>query len=196
MPRRSVQKSVCSVARSLDLLGDRWALLLIREILFGTHRFDDFAAHLGIARNVLTNRLSKLVEAGIVIQTPLKAEGRRQGYRLTSVGEDLVPALIALMQWGDRWLQSPDTIPIRVIERSSGKEIAPVAIHSTAGKRLAVDDLDWAPGPGASDPEIAPLIAAYEAQRRVEPRPVPKAPGTRARKALPSGTTKKTSVLN
>lgn len=173
---------MCSVARSLDLLGDRWALLLIREVLFGTHRFDDFAAHLGIARNVLTRRLATLVEAGVLIQTPLKTDGRRLGYNLSPMGEDLVPALIALMQWGDRWLHTSGTVPIKVIERSSGKEVRPLRILDASGRALAVKDLDWAPGPGASHPAIAPLVRAYEAQRVREPRPVPKVSHTVGKK--------------
>src|ERR1700722_2276700 len=114
---------MCSAARSLELLGDRWVLLLTREVVFAPRRFEDFAAHLGIARNVLSDRLAKLVEAGVLVQAPLRVDGRRQGYRLSEMGEDLVPVLVALMQWGDRWLQTPDTIPIRAIERPPGKEV-------------------------------------------------------------------------
>lgn len=175
MPRFKPSESLCSVVRSLDLLGDRWTLLLIREVVFGTRRFDDFAAHLGIARNVLSARLAKLVEAGILMQEPLQAEGRRQGYRLTGMGEDLLPVLMALMQWGDRWLQTPDTIPVRVVERSTGKALPPLAVRNAAGKQLGLADLDWEPGPGAGHPLMAPLVAAYEAQRRTGPRPVPQA---------------------
>jgi DNA-binding HxlR family transcriptional regulator len=156
-------------------LGDRWVLLLIREVLFGTRRFEDFAAHLGIARNVLSNRLAKLVKAGVLVQVPLRTDGRRQGYRLSEMGEDLIPVLVGLMQWGDRWLQTPDTIPIRVIERSTGKELPRMRARNAAGKEIGFRDLDWAPGPGARHPSIAPLIAAYETQRRIEPRPIPTA---------------------
>jgi DNA-binding HxlR family transcriptional regulator len=173
VPRQKPIASVCSAARSLELLGDRWVLLLIREVLFGTRRFEDFAAHLGIARNVLSNRLAKLVKAGVLVQVPLRIDGRRQGYRLSEMGEDLVPVLVALMQWGDRWLQTPDTIPIRVIERATGKELLRMRPRNAAGKELGFRDFDWAPGPGARHPNIAPLIAAYEAQRRIEPRPIP-----------------------
>lgn len=175
MPRLKPNESLCSAARALALLGDRWALLLIREVVFGTRRFDDFAAHLGIARNVLSARLAKLVEAGILVQEPLQAKGRRQGYQLTETGEDLLPVLISLMQWGDRWLQTPDTIPTRVVERSTGQELPPLRPRNAAGKALGRHELDWAPGPGASHPRIAPLFAAYEAQRRITPRPVPAA---------------------
>jgi DNA-binding HxlR family transcriptional regulator len=175
MPRLKSIDSMCSAARSLNLLGDRWVLLLIREVVFGTRRFEDFAAHLGIARNVLSDRLAKLVKAGVLVQTPLRVDGRRQGYRLSEMGEDLIPVLVALMQWGDRWLQQPDCIPIRVVERRTGKELPRMRARNAAGKELGLRDLDWAPGPGASHPSIAPLIEAYEAQRLIEPRPIPKA---------------------
>lgn len=180
MPR-STQNSVCSVARALDFLGDRWALLIIRDVLFGIRRFDDFASHLGIARTVLTDRLKRLVEAGVLEQVPLKLDGRRHGYVLSRMGEDLVPALIALMQWGDRWLQSPETVPIQVVERATGHEIARVDLRSPTGAVLGIRDLDWVRGPGAADPAIAPLIAAYESQRSTEPPPTPQPAAKSAR---------------
>jgi len=176
MPRFKQQESVCSVVRSLDLLGDRWSLLLIREVLFGTRRFDDFAAHLGIARNVLANRLAKLVAFGILVQAPLRTDGARMGYRLSAMGEDLIPVLVALMQWGDRWLHTPDTVPIRLLERGTGREIPRIALRGEGGNALGLRELDWAPGPGAGHPSLAALLAAYESQRRIEPRPIPQAP--------------------
>ncbi len=148
MPRLKINESPCSAARALDILGDRWTLLLIREVVFGTHRFDDFAEHLGIARNVLSARLAMLVENGILEQEPVDSESRRYGYHLTLMGLDLLPVLVSLMQWGD----------------------------NKAGKALAFKDLDWMPGPGADDPRIAALVTAYESQRSTVPRPVPSAP--------------------
>ena len=164
---------MCSVARSLELLGDRWTLLLIREVAFGTRRFDDFAVHLGIARNVLSVKLSSLVEAGILEQRPLKQDAKRLGYHLTDMGQALLPVLVALAQWGDRWLQTPDSIPIRFTELGTGEELAPIRLRNAAGKELQMHELDWAPGPGAGHPSIVPLVAAYEAQRRVVPRAIP-----------------------
>lgn len=173
MPRLKPNTSMCSAARSLELLGDRWTLLLIREVMFGTRRFDDFAAHLGIARNVLSSKLSGLLAAGILEQRPQRQDAKRLGYHLTEMGEGLLPVLVALLQWGDRWLQTPDSIPLRVIERASGEELAPIRLRNAAGKELSRRELDWAPGPGAAHPSIAPLAAAYEAQRRIVPRPIP-----------------------
>lgn len=113
MLRLRVNESPCSAARALELLGDRWTLLLIRELVFGTRRFDEFAAHLGIASNVLAARLSALVVSEILMQVPVRVDALRMHYHLTEKGRDLVPVLVALLQWGDRWLQTPDSIPIQ-----------------------------------------------------------------------------------
>ena len=165
MPRLKSNTSMCSVARSLDLIGERWTLLIIREVFFGTRRFDDFQSHLGISRNVLADRLAKLVRAGILAQAPLHEQTLRNGYVLTEAGYDLVPTLVALLQWGDRWMQTPDTVPVRIVERKTGRPIAPVTVHSETGKPLALEDLGWLPGPGANHPSIAPLVKAYARQR-------------------------------
>lgn len=162
MPRLKLNESTCSVARSLDLIGDRWSLLIIREAFFGTHRFGDFQKHLGVSRNVLTDRLARLVRAGVLEQQPLHRQTVRNGYRLGAAGRDLVPVLIALLQWGDRWLQSADSVPVRIVDRKSGREVAPVVVRSQSGRALAAHDMDWLPGPGAGHPSIAPLVAAYE----------------------------------
>lgn len=173
MPRRRVNESFCSAARALEVLGDRWTLLLIREAVFGTRRFDEYAAHLGIARNVLTSRLNALIDADILVQAPIRDDALRMAYHLTEKGRDLLPVLLALLQWGDRWLQNPDSIPIQIIERESGKVLEPMRPRNRSGKALTLRDLDWVPGPGAADPRIAPLIAVYEKQRRIEPRQKP-----------------------
>jgi DNA-binding HxlR family transcriptional regulator len=172
MPRLRVNDSPCSAAQALEVLGDRWTLLLIREVAFGTRRFDDFVSHLGIARNVLTARLNALIGADILVQVPVRDDALRMAYHLTEKGRDLLPVLIALLQWGDRWLQTPDSIPVQLIERASGEVLEPMRPRDRSGKPLALAELDWIPGPGGTDPRIAPLIAAYEKQRRIAPRPI------------------------
>src|ERR1700722_15394726 len=92
---------MCSVARSLEIVGEWWTLLVIREAFFGTRRFSDFEARLGIAKNVLSGRLAKLVEAGVLERRAVVGRGNPRDYRLTPMGRDLFPAIIALMQWGD-----------------------------------------------------------------------------------------------
>jgi DNA-binding HxlR family transcriptional regulator len=176
MPRLKPNESLCSAAQALEILGTRWTLLLIREVLFGTRRFDAFALHLGIARNVLASRLALLVDEGILEMQPVGTSGRREEYRLTEKGRDTLPILIALLQWGDRWLQTPMSIPLQVVDRRKKRPLARMRPLDADGTPLDLPDMDWLPGPGAGDPRIAPLVAAYEAQRRIEPRPVPTAP--------------------
>ena len=171
MPRHHANLSPCSAAQALELLGDRWTLLLIREVAFGTRRFDEFAAHLGIARNVLTSRLNDMIASGLLQQAPVREDALRMGYHLTEKGRDLLPILVALLQWGDRWLQTPESIPLLLIERASGEALEPMRPRNRSGVALELRDLDWVAGPGSTDPRIAVLVAAYEKQRRVAPRP-------------------------
>ena len=93
----------CSIAASLAFVGDRWTLLILRDAFRGVRRFGDFCADLGIARNILTDRLDKLVDSGILARVPYQDRPLRHEYRLTDKGRDLSPALVALMRWGDRW---------------------------------------------------------------------------------------------
>jgi len=117
----------------------------------GTRRFSDFAKRLGIAKNVLSERLNKLVETGILDRTEVRGRGNPRDYTLTERGRDLLPLLIALMQWGDRWVQGQEHVPVRVLERTSGKEIARLQVSGPTGAPLAVEDIVIVPGPGAGE---------------------------------------------
>ena len=174
MPRLKRNDSLCSAARALDILGARWTLLLLREAVFGTRRFDAFATHLGIARNVLASRLGLLVAQGLLETRRIDAAGVREEYRLTEKGRDTLPILIALLQWGDRWLQTPASLPMQVIDRRSRRVLPRMRPLDADGNALDLRDLDWIPGPGAKNPRMVPLVAAYEAQRRLQPMAVPK----------------------
>ena len=110
----------CSIARSLGILGDRWTLLIIREAFSGVRRFDDFRKHLDIARNVLTERLQRLVDAGVLVQDQYQDSPPRSEYRLTEAGRDLQPTLISLMQWGDRWLAGRAGPPLQIEHTGCG----------------------------------------------------------------------------
>jgi len=92
-----------SIQRTLDLIGDRWTLLVLRAVFRGLHRFTELQRDLGIARNLLTERLGRLVDNGILERVPYQERPVRHEYRLTEMGRELSPALIAFMQWGDRW---------------------------------------------------------------------------------------------
>jgi DNA-binding HxlR family transcriptional regulator len=148
MKRSSFENQVCSVAEALSEVGEWWTLLILREAFFGTQRFTDFQARLGIARNILTARLNKLVEAGILVPHAAPGRGNPRLYRLTEKGREVLPVFIALMQWGDRWINNGKA-PIRVLEVATGEEIEPLYLRSRDGRPLAARDMRVVPGPGA-----------------------------------------------
>ena len=109
----------CSVARTLDLIGDKWTLLVLREAFYGTRRFDEFHSAIGCARSILSDRLSKLVQNGILYQTEYHEEGQRRRfeYGLTEKGNELLNILVALKQWGDRWTFGKNGSPYNLYHR-------------------------------------------------------------------------------
>ena len=131
----------CSIARSLEQIGDWWTLLIIREALSGSRRFSDFQSHLGIAPNVLTNRLQGLVQHGILQVTDTSENGRALAYRLTDKGRDLFPIIVALAQWGDRHAAAPEGPPVQIVERGSKRPIAPLQVQSDDGRALQARDV-------------------------------------------------------
>ena len=134
-------RSRCSVAGTLAVIGEKWSLLVLREAFFGVRRFADFQRLLGAPKAVLTDRLATLVEAGVLARVPYQAEGERQRheYRLTDKGRDLYPTLVALMQWGDRYLTEDAEPPLTLEHRDCGAavhlELTCEAGHSLAGPR-------------------------------------------------------------
>ena len=125
---------VCSISRTVELAGDRWATLILRDLSNGVRRFDVLVRHLGIARDVLTRRLATLTAAGLVDKRPYRETGSRERheYRLTEAGEDFVPVLVALMQWGDKHLAGPEGPPVTLYHADCGEPIA-VQLRCAAG---------------------------------------------------------------
>ena len=109
----------CSVAQCLDVVGEWWSLLIIRDAMMGVRRFDDFQARLGISRNILTQRLNYLVGKGILARVPYSDHPPRAEYRLTDRGRDLWPVITAMRQWGDTWA-APDGPPLMIRHKSCG----------------------------------------------------------------------------
>jgi DNA-binding HxlR family transcriptional regulator len=141
----------CSVARSVEVLGDRWTMLVLRDVFNGVRRFDDLNRHLGIARDVLTKRLAALVEEGILVRVPYQEPGRRTRYeyRLTQAGLDLRPVLIALIEWGDRYRSDGCGPPLSLTHDRCGEEVR-VRVECAAGHEIqARTRLRLNPGPGA-----------------------------------------------
>ena len=131
MSEATWDRSRCSVAGTLAVVGEKWSLLVLREAFLGVRRFADFQRHLGAPKAVLTDRLATLVEQGILRRVPYQAEGERQRheYRLTTKGIDLYPTLVALMTWGDKYL-SDDVAPLELRHKDCG---ATVRVQLTCG---------------------------------------------------------------
>jgi DNA-binding HxlR family transcriptional regulator len=151
MYRKTFEGMNCSIGRALDQIGEWWSLLIVRECTLGTRRFDEFQRRLGIARNVLTNRLNHLIEQGILEKIPLGDSERFYQYRLTPKGEELYPVLVALLQWGDRWIETEQGPPFRLVDNREGKAVEPIRIKAKNGAALSFRDIRLEPGPGAND---------------------------------------------
>jgi DNA-binding HxlR family transcriptional regulator len=136
----------CSVARTLEHIGERWTLMVLRDAFYGVRRFDDFQARLGIARNILTKRLAKLVDAGIMRKEPYQEHPARYEYRLTEKGRDLVPILTSLLAWGDKW-ETEDEPPLRLIHTTCKKAMHSQSVCSECGEEINVFDLQLDPIP-------------------------------------------------
>lgn len=124
MLKRTYEDQDCSVARALEVVGERWTLLIIRDMINGVHRFDDFLASMGIARNVLTERLGMLVAHGVVERVPYQDRPERFEYHLTGVGRELGLAVVSLMQWGDRHFAGPEGPPRVAMHPGCGGHVA------------------------------------------------------------------------
>lgn len=130
----------CPVARAVDLMGDRWALLIVRDAFDGVRRFGDFQRGLGMARNILTDRLRKLVDAGIFITQPASDGTAYQEYVLTSRGKSLFPVIVALRQWGEGNLFAPGEPHSVLVDVQTGKAIAPMRPHTDDGSELMAEN--------------------------------------------------------
>jgi DNA-binding HxlR family transcriptional regulator len=137
------------VARTLEAIGERWTLLILRNVFLGMRRFDDFQAELGISRGVLTARLQWLCSEGILERRPYQEHPERFEYRLTDKGRDLWPVMIALMKWGDRHAAGLEGPPRLVTHRDCGGEVTDHLTCAKCGAELEVRDVETRPGPGA-----------------------------------------------
>jgi DNA-binding HxlR family transcriptional regulator len=153
--REWLPNELCSIAGTLDQIGERWTMLVLREAFLGTHRFDDFQRNTQIARNILSNRLQKLVGHGILERSRYMEKPPRFEYRLTQKGIDLWPAIIALMQWGDRYVAGERGPAIVVEHKACGHESSPELVCSHCGERVDARAMRAHPGPGALATPVA-----------------------------------------
>lgn len=157
MGRKRFADMNCGVAQALEALGDWWTLLIVRDAFFGVRRFSDFEANLGIAKNILSNRLQRLVDQGIFERTDVGEAGQRFEYRLTAKGEALLPVLTALREWSDDWVFGPGREPVIVKDRQSNRRIPKLRVTAADGRPLTRKDLRVVPGPGATAETVRAL---------------------------------------
>jgi DNA-binding HxlR family transcriptional regulator len=146
---RTYQGQACSIARALEVLGERWTLLVLRESFWRVRRFEDFQRNLGIARNVLTDRLGRLVDEGILCREPYQDRPARFEYRLTDKGRELWPVMMTLMQWGDRYYAESDGPPVVVHHRDCGGAVTGHLTCAKCGAELGPRDVTAEARPGA-----------------------------------------------
>ena len=167
MRQTSFAQMACSMARSLELIGDWWTPLIIRDLQLGIDRFDALAENLGISRNLLTTRLAHLVEHGIVERRRYQDHPPRDQYMLTEAGQDLWPVLMALIAWGDRWATPEGGPPLVFRHRRCGHQFTPVVSCDACGQPLRPGDVEAFPGPGArTGPGTAVLAQVLGAGRQ------------------------------
>jgi DNA-binding HxlR family transcriptional regulator len=146
-PRRTLADR-CSIAGTLTALGDTWSIMVLRELFFGVHRFNDLQRDLGVSRSVLSDRLARLVELGVARAVPYQDPGERSRleYRLTRKGVDLLPVILSLMDWGDRYLYEGDA-PVTVYDRTTDEPVR-VEMRTPSGRRVEPNEMD----PRVNDP--------------------------------------------
>lgn len=150
MRRKSFEDMNCSVAQTLEVVGEWWSMLIIRDAFLGVTRFDDFQARLGISRNILSERLDHLVDRGVLERQRYQDRPPRYAYVLTDKGRDLWPVLAALRQWGDRW-EAPDGPPVVVEHLACGHPVEVVPTCGHCGEPLDSRSVSVHPGPGAKE---------------------------------------------
>ncbi len=158
MDRKSFTTMDCSVAQCLEVVGEWWSMLIIRDTFLGVTRFDDFQRRLGISRNILNDRLTTLVDAGVLTRVQYSEHPPRHDYRLTDKGRDLWPVITAMRQWGDRYA-APDGPPMRVTHKSCGAVTEAVLVCGSCGETLGPRDVEAVRRDGHELAGIMPLRA-------------------------------------
>jgi DNA-binding HxlR family transcriptional regulator len=150
----------CSVALTLDCIGEWWTMLIVRDLMLfnGIRRFEQLRDGLGISRNILTERLRGLVEQDIVEKVPIAEGARRMEYHLTAKGWDLMPILVALMQWGDKWRPDPENTEVQFLDKRDHQPIAPIVVTAADGRPLSPQDMEVRP--------LKAAIATYLAEAK------------------------------
>ena len=143
----------CSVAQCLEVVGEWWSMLIVRDVFLGVTRFDEFQERLGISRNVLDQRLSRLVETGVLAKVPYSEHPPRFDYRLTDKGRDLWPVLTSMREWGDKYA-APAGPPMLMIHKGCGQASEAIMTCSSCGEPIGPRDVRAVAGPGAVEPLV------------------------------------------
>ena len=167
MTRTSLQDHNCSLARCIDIIGDKWTLLIIRDAFFGASSFTQFQRSLNIARNVLADRLDKLVQHEILAKLQTKLHTERYTYHLSERGLALMPILLSITQWGDEWISGEGNEPIQFVDSKLGQPIRTMTALSADGRALSSNDIVPTPGPGA-DQRIQNILSPQNKKRPVQ----------------------------
>ncbi|WP_340587446.1 helix-turn-helix domain-containing protein [Erythrobacter alti] len=140
--REPLRELGCGLPHALEVMGERWSFLILRAAFNGLYHFEEFSQELGIARNILSNRLAKLVSNGVLARTPCEEDRRKVEYRLTEKGLGLLPAMLALRQWGERYTEdiSPNLV---LVDCRDGLPISPIGIRAHDGRELSWEELGW-----------------------------------------------------
>ncbi len=144
---RDYSDQVCSISRALEVVGERWTLLILRDVLLERHRFDEFVESLGVTRTVLSQRLRHLVDDGVLERTAYQQRPERFAYHLTEKGRALMPVIAHLLWWGDRYYPEPAGPPRLLHHRDCGGPVAPAFTCGDCGAELVAGDIDTEPGP-------------------------------------------------
>ncbi|MES2754646.1 MAG: helix-turn-helix domain-containing protein [Pseudomonadota bacterium] len=153
----------CSLPAALEVMGERWAFMILRASFNGLHHFEEYQSELGIARNILANRLARLTGHGILERTALPEDRRKIEYRLTEKGMALLPTMIALRQWGERWETCVPAFPV-LVDKRDNRPIANIELRAEDGRVLTHHDLHWAlpEDVAGEDPAHEPALRAAE----------------------------------
>ncbi len=154
MTRTSLDHHNCSFARTVDIIGDRWSLMILRDAFYGVRRFSEFKRRLGVTQGILSSRLAQMVERGLLDKHLLDDTSSREEYRLTASGRAMFPIVVAIMQWGDDHIHSTDGPPIRLFDKGSQQVLDALTV-CVGGEPLALQNVGFEPGPNASSATIS-----------------------------------------
>lgn len=161
MPRQSLSDIACSIARTTDLIGERWTLLVLRDLFAGLSRFEDLRRDLGIATNVLTDRLNTLERGGLIARRRYQTKPPRDEYTLTEKGRDLYPVITTIVAWGDKWLADADGPPAVIMHSDCGRAATAVVVCDNCSQPLNSENSYAVKGPGGRQGPGTALISTY-----------------------------------